>query len=37
MIAEAGYKATAGIVTAMIVALSVIPTLVVQWKGRAWR
>lgn len=37
MIAETGYKVTAGIVTAMIVALSVIPTLVVQWKGRAWR
>ncbi|KAK7747508.1 hypothetical protein SLS53_001763 [Cytospora paraplurivora] len=37
MIEEAGYGATAGAATAMIVALSIIPILVVQFKGRSWR
>lgn len=37
LISGAGYKATAGVATGMIVALSIIPILVVQWKGRSWR
>ncbi|KUI69343.1 hypothetical protein VM1G_05060 [Cytospora mali] len=32
-----GYGATAGIASAMLIVVSVIPTLIVQWKGRAWR
>ncbi|KAL2126392.1 hypothetical protein VTI74DRAFT_1007 [Chaetomium olivicolor] len=37
MIKEAGFGASAGIATAMLVAVSMIPTAVVQWKGRDWR
>ncbi|KUI53057.1 hypothetical protein VP1G_00452 [Cytospora mali] len=37
MLTGLGYGATAGIAAAMMAAVSVIPTLIVQWKGRAWR
>jgi hypothetical protein len=37
MIKEVGFGGSAGIATAMIVAVSIIPTAVVQWRGRLWR
>lgn len=37
MLAEVGYRQSAGIATAMMVAVSVIPTMIVQWKGQSWR
>ncbi|KAL1846962.1 hypothetical protein Daus18300_014092 [Diaporthe australafricana] len=36
-IEEVGYRETAGIAVAMMVAFSVIPVMIVQWRGRSWR
>lgn len=37
LLAVAGYRETAGIATAMMVGVSVLPVMVLQWKGRSWR
>jgi hypothetical protein len=37
MIQQAGFGASAGIATVMLVVVSMIPTAVVQWRGRLWR
>jgi hypothetical protein len=37
MIEEVGFGASAGIAAAMIVVVSMVPTAVVQWRGRLWR
>ncbi|EAQ91748.1 hypothetical protein CHGG_03683 [Chaetomium globosum CBS 148.51] len=37
MIERVGFRASAGIATAMLVGVSMIPTAVVQWKGQMWR
>lgn len=37
LLAIAGYRQSAGIATGMIVAVSIIPILIIQWKGRSWR
>ncbi|KAK7731205.1 hypothetical protein SLS63_005480 [Diaporthe eres] len=36
-IEEVGYRETAGIAVAMMVAFCVIPILLIQWRGRTWR
>jgi hypothetical protein len=37
MIANVGLNGSAGIVTALMVAISVIPTILLQWRGSRWR
>lgn len=37
MIPQVGFGASAGIAAAMMVGVSIIPTAVLQWKGRLWR
>lgn len=37
MFANAGWAGGAGIATALIVAISIIPTMLVQWCGPKWR
>jgi hypothetical protein len=37
MIERVGFRALAGIAAAMLFGVSMIPTAVVQWKGRMWR
>lgn len=37
MIAKTGFGASAGIASAMMVAVSIVPTVIVQWRGRYWR
>jgi hypothetical protein len=37
MIQKVGFDASAGITTALIVGVSLIPTAVVQWRGQRWR
>ncbi|KAK3937522.1 major facilitator superfamily domain-containing protein [Diplogelasinospora grovesii] len=37
MIMNVGLRQTAGVATAMIVAVAMIPTALLQWKGRSWR
>lgn len=37
LLAAVGYRQTAGIAVGMMVAFSIIPVLVIQWKGRVWR
>jgi hypothetical protein len=36
MIANAGFAGSTGIAAALIVACSIIPTMLLQWKGAAW-
>ncbi|KAE8317395.1 major facilitator superfamily domain-containing protein [Aspergillus transmontanensis] len=37
MLASVGFLGSAGILVGLIVAVSVIPTLFLQWKGQTWR
>lgn len=37
MFENVGIAPSAGIGSAMVVVVSVIPTIFLQWKGRAWR
>jgi hypothetical protein len=37
MILKVGFGESAGIASAMMIAVSIIPTAVVQWRGRSWR
>jgi MFS family permease len=37
MVLEAGFRPSAGIATAMLVGASLIPMVIMQWKGRSWR
>lgn len=37
MLANVGFVGSTGIATALIVGGSLLPTLLLQWKGRAWR
>lgn len=37
MLETVGIAASAGIATAMIVVVSVIPTAFVHWRGKVWR
>ncbi|KAI0406749.1 major facilitator superfamily domain-containing protein [Xylaria palmicola] len=37
LLANVGLIASAGVVTGLIVGTSILPTLVLQWKGSAWR
>jgi hypothetical protein len=37
MIKNIGFGASAGVSTAMIVAVSILPTILLQWKGRRWQ
>lgn len=37
MIADAGFGESAAIAAAMLAGVSIVPTAVVQWKGRSWR
>ncbi|KAF3761671.1 hypothetical protein M406DRAFT_50469 [Cryphonectria parasitica EP155] len=37
LLATVGYRQSAGIAVGMMVAISIIPVLAIQWKGRSWR
>jgi hypothetical protein len=37
MFANAGWAGGAGIATGLMVGVSLIPTIVVQWRGPKWR
>lgn len=37
MIANVGLVKSIGIIAALIIAVSMLPTLVLQWKGSLWR
>lgn len=37
MLETVGISPSAGITTAMIVVVSVIPTIFVHWRGKVWR
>jgi hypothetical protein len=37
MFTNVGLLGTAGIAVALIVGVSIIPTIFLQWKGKAWR
>ena len=37
MFTSVGLSNSAGIVTVLVVGVSVIPTLLLQWQGQAWR
>jgi MFS family permease len=37
LVQTSGFGVSAGVATAMIVGVSIIPTALVQWKGRQWR
>ena len=37
MFETVGWAGGAGITIALIVAVSIIPTILVQWRGAAWR
>lgn len=37
MFAKVGVAASSGVGVALIVGVSVIPTLFLHWRGRAWR
>lgn len=36
MFTGAGLRGSAGIVTGLIIVLSLLPTVLLQWKGQAW-
>lgn len=37
MIENVGYKGSTGIIIALIIVGSVVPTIAVQWQGHRWR
>jgi hypothetical protein len=37
MFEEVGLRASAGIVTVLMIVVAVIPTILLQWKGNKWR
>lgn len=37
MFANVGLVSSAGIAVALIVGVSILPTILVQWKGQNWR
>jgi hypothetical protein len=37
MFTSVGVAASAGVVTALIVGVSISPTMLVQWRGQKWR
>jgi hypothetical protein len=37
MFSEVGLRASAGIVAILVVVVSIIPTILLQWKGKSWR
>lgn len=37
MFTNVGVAASAGVATALIVGVSIFPTMLVQWRGKRWR
>ena len=37
MFTSVGVAASAGVATALIVGVSIVPTMLVQWRGSPWR
>lgn len=37
MFEDVGIAASSGVISALMVGVSVIPVILIQWKGQAWR